>query len=97
MHRCLVKNVNNSQNISINNNIINNNNMNTTRIINDWDLRNKNSEFHDGDDGRRRFPRETLIDDIDTVIWKTKYKDFARFDKLFEAWHVCESSIGLVW
>lgn len=64
---CLVKNVNNSQNISINNNIINNNNLNTTRIINEWDLRNKNSEFRDDNDGRRRFPRETLIDDIDTV------------------------------
>lgn len=63
---CLVKNVNNSQNISINNNIINNNNMNTTRIINDWDLRNKNSTYRDGNDGQRRFPRETLIDDIDT-------------------------------
>lgn len=62
---CLVKNVNNSQNISINNNIINNNNLNTTRIINDWDLRNKNSGYRDGSEGRRRFPRETLIDDID--------------------------------
>ena len=64
---CLVKNVNNSQNISINNNIISNNNLNTTRIINEWDLRNKNSEFRDGNDERRRFPRETFIDDIDTV------------------------------
>lgn len=64
---CLVKNVNNSQNISINNNIINNNSLNSTRIINDWDMRNKNSAFRDDDDdGRRRFPRETLIDDIDT-------------------------------
>lgn len=63
---CLVKNVNNSQNISINNNIVNNNNMNTTRIINEWDLRNKNSAYRDEDDGHRRFPRETLIDDIDT-------------------------------
>lgn len=62
---CLVKNVNNSQNISINNNIINNN-LNSSRLINEWDLRNKNSEYRDGDDGRRRFPRETLIDDIDT-------------------------------
>lgn len=63
---CLVKNVNNSQNISINNNIVNNNNLNSTRIINEWDLRNKNSAFRDGSEGRRRFPRETLIDDIDT-------------------------------
>lgn len=64
---CLVKNVNNSQNISINNNIINNNSLNTTRIINEWDLRNKNSAYRDEGDDRRRFPRETLIDaDIDT-------------------------------
>lgn len=63
---CLVKNVNNSQNISINNNIINNNNLNSTRIINEWDLRNKNSAYRDGSsEGRRRFPRETLIDDTD--------------------------------
>jgi hypothetical protein len=76
---CLVKNVNNSQNISINNNIVNNNNLNTTRIINEWDLRNKNSEFRDGGDGRRRFPRETLIDDIDTVSC-----GFWRFQHSFE-------------
>lgn len=63
---CLVKNVNNSQNISINNNIINNKSRNSTRIINEWDLRNKNSEYRDAGDDRRRFPRETLIDDIDT-------------------------------
>lgn len=62
---CLVKNINNSQNINISNNIVNNNNMNSTRIMNEWDLRNKNSEYRDGSDGRRRFPRETLIDDID--------------------------------
>ena len=63
---CLVKNVNNSQNISINNNIINNNNLNSTRIINEWDLRNKNSAYRDDNEYQRRFPRETLIDDIDT-------------------------------
>lgn len=63
---CLVKNVNNSQNISINNNIINNNNLNSTRIINEWDLRNKKSAYREGDDEGRSFPRETLIDDIDT-------------------------------
>lgn len=64
---CLVKNVNNSQNISINNNIINNNNLNTTRIINDWDLRNKNCNYRDRNiNGNRSFPRDTLIDDTDT-------------------------------
>lgn len=63
---CLVKNVNNSQNISINNNIINNNNLNSTRIINEWDLRNKNSAHRDDNEDSRRYPRETLIDDIDT-------------------------------
>lgn len=64
---CLVKNVNNSQNISINNNIINNNNINTSHIINEWDLRNKNSQFRDRGDPRRNIPpRETFLDDIET-------------------------------
>lgn len=51
---CLVKNVNNSQNISINNNIINNNNLNAARIINEWDMRNQNLSFRDESEGRRR-------------------------------------------
>jgi hypothetical protein len=67
---CLVKNVNNSQNISINNNIINNNNINTSRIINEWDLRNKNSNYRDRTDQRRSMPppppRETFLDDVET-------------------------------
>jgi len=64
---CLVKNVNNSQNISINNNIINNNNINTSHIINEWDLRNKNSNYRDRGDSRRNMPpRETFLDDVET-------------------------------
>lgn len=62
-----MKNVNNSQNISINNNIINNNNINTSHIINEWDLRNKNSNFRDRGDARRNLPpRETFLDDVET-------------------------------
>lgn len=66
---CLVKNVNNSQNISINNNIINNNNLNAARIINEWDIRNKNCNYRDFNGNSRRYPprnqhyRDTLIDD----------------------------------
>lgn len=64
---CLVKNVNNSQNISINNNIINNNNINTSHIINEWDLRNKNSNYRDRSESRRNLPpRETFLDDIES-------------------------------
>lgn len=64
---CLVKNINNSQNISINNNIINNNNINTSRIINEWDLRNKNSNYRDRSDPRRNLPpRETFLDDVES-------------------------------
>lgn len=64
---CLVKNINNSQNISINNNIINNNNINASRIINEWDLRNKNSNFRDRNDPRRNLPpRETFLDDVES-------------------------------
>lgn len=63
---CLVKNSSNtSQNININNNIINNNNLNTTKIINDWDVRNKSNTYQDGNDDRK-YPRETIIDDVDT-------------------------------
>lgn len=64
---CMLKHVNKSQNISINNNIINNNNLNATRIINEWDIRNKNCNYRDLN-GNRRYPpayyyREPIIDD----------------------------------
>jgi hypothetical protein len=65
---CLMKHVDKSQNISINNNIINNNNLNATRIINEWDIRNKNCNYRDYN-GNRRYPstyyhhREPIIDD----------------------------------
>lgn len=79
---CLVKNVDNSQNININNNIVNNNNINAAKIFNEWDMRNQNSSYRDEDDrvgGNNNKPssggsggtgndsiRETFIDDIDS-------------------------------
>lgn len=63
---CLVKN-----NISIINN--NNHHLNSTRIINDWDIRNKNCNYRERNSHGRRHPphrefsrdRDTLIDDGD--------------------------------
>lgn len=47
---CLVKNVDNSHNININNNIVNNNNVNAAKIFNEWDMRNQNSSYRDESD-----------------------------------------------
>lgn len=74
---CLIKNIDNSQNININNNIVNNNNVNAAKIFNEWDIRNQNSSHRDDNEGRNGnnngknsggdgILRDTFIDDIDS-------------------------------
>lgn len=74
---CIIKNIDNSQNININNNIVNNNNVNAAEIFNEWDMRNQNSSHRDDSEGRSGnnggkksgsdgILRDTFIDDIDS-------------------------------